>query len=327
MTTVATHSIRQRVLAFAERRLPALTRLRRAEALPVTLHRRHIYVLPTRFGLAFGVLLAIMLLGALNYGNNPALLLTCVLGAAAWMSLFAGFRTLSGLSLLDIGAPPCHAGDALRVTCRFAVDDRARPSLRLGRGDAEVAFALPAQSSGTATVEMPAMTRGWFRPGRLKIWSDQPLGLFVVWSWVHPDVALLVYPAIEQDAPPWPRFGGEDGSRIASGGDGELAGLRDYRVGDRPRLIAWKASARQDKLLSRESERRSGDVVAFTHAALAPLDHESRIRRLTAWVVAADDAGLTWRLDLPDQIIGPSQGSAHRHACLRALALSTHAAH
>ena len=43
--------LRARLLAVAERRLPALTRLRRAEPLPIRLDRRRIYVLPTGFGL------------------------------------------------------------------------------------------------------------------------------------------------------------------------------------------------------------------------------------------------------------------------------------
>ena len=66
-------AMRSRLLAVAERRLPALTRLRLPEPVPLTLHRRRIYVLPTAFGLGFAVLLLVMLLGALNYGNNPAL--------------------------------------------------------------------------------------------------------------------------------------------------------------------------------------------------------------------------------------------------------------
>ncbi|WP_440222741.1 DUF58 domain-containing protein [Dokdonella sp. MW10] len=325
MTTTSVPSWRQRVLALAEKRLPALTRLRRAEALPIRLHRRRIYVLPTRFGIAFAILLAIMLLGSLNYANNPALLLTCILAGGAWMSLFAGFRTLSGLALVDAGAAPCHAGGNLRLTCTFDPGGRARPSLRWHSHDVEQAFALPAGAPGAVTIDIPASARGWFRPGRIKLWSDQPLGLFVVWSWVHPDVTFLVYPALEPGVPAWPRTGGEDGSRLQVGSDGEFAGLRDYRVGDRPRLIAWKASARQDKLLSRESERRSGDVVTFDYAALAPLDAEARIRRLAAWVVEADAAALAYTLVLPEERLGPSEGTAHRHACLRALALLPHA--
>ncbi len=99
-----------RALGFAERRLPALTRLKKKETLPIRLDRRRIYVVPSRFGLLFSVILIVMLLGALNYNNNPAILLTCLLAAASYQSIFQSFRTLNGVQLVAIQAQPCHAG-------------------------------------------------------------------------------------------------------------------------------------------------------------------------------------------------------------------------
>ncbi len=118
--------LRTRLLATAERRLPALTRLRRAEPLPVALDRRRIYVLPTGFGIAFAVLLFVMLLGALNYSNNPALLLTCLLGSAAGASLFFGFRMMSGLALVRLHAGDAHAGQPFDLHLHFSPGARAR---------------------------------------------------------------------------------------------------------------------------------------------------------------------------------------------------------
>ena len=98
-----------------ERRLPALTRLRQPEPLPIELDRRRIYILPTAFGLGFGVLLLVMLAGALNYANNAALLLTCLLGSAAAASMLLAFRTLDGLRLCSIRASHAIAGDPLEL--------------------------------------------------------------------------------------------------------------------------------------------------------------------------------------------------------------------
>ena len=58
----------QRLLRRAERRLPALTRYRRPENLPIELHRRRIYIVPTGFGLGFSVLLLVMLVMYLALG-------------------------------------------------------------------------------------------------------------------------------------------------------------------------------------------------------------------------------------------------------------------
>ena len=53
----------------------ALVRPKQPESLPVRITRRRIYVLPTGFGLFLGAMLVTMLVGGLNYNNNPALLL------------------------------------------------------------------------------------------------------------------------------------------------------------------------------------------------------------------------------------------------------------
>lgn len=319
-------SFRHRVLALAERRLPALTRLRAIEPLPIRLHRRRIFVLPTRFGLVFALLLLIMQLGALNYSNNAALLLTCILAAAAWMSLFAGFRGLAGLELQALSAADTHAGNPLELRLHFAASPRDRASLRLRIGESDFQFALPRGHAGHPVVHLTAKERGWLVLGRIKLWTEQPLGLFVVWSWINPDTAILVYPAVEQPAPPLPGAGGTRGERAVLGDGDEFSGLREYRSGDPQRRIAWKASARHESLLVRESEIMIDDNRVLAYAELAGLDHESRICRLAAWVLDAEQAMLSYTLILPDQRIGPGLGHPHRHACLRALALLPDAA-
>ena len=56
--------------------------------------------------------------------------------------------------------------------------------------------------------------------------------------------------------------------------------------------------------------------------ALAGVDYELRVSRLARWIDEAERDGRRYRLLLPGQPpLGPAQGAAHRHACLRALAL------
>ncbi len=327
MSTAATSTARtrERLLAWAERKLPALTRLRQVEPLPIALHRRRIYVLPTGFGVALAMLLCVMLVGALNYSNNPALLLTCVLGAAAWMSLFVGFRTLAGLELVGVRVLEAHAGDPVEIECRFAEDARTRPSLRMQWAGVDTAFSLHRAAGYVAKVEIQTTRRGWLVPGRLRLWTEQPFGMFIVWSWLNPDVSVLVYPALEQPAPPLPPRNGAHGARLVAGNGDEYSGLRDYHAGDPPRHIAWKASARHDMLLVRENEINVGDELDLDYASLAGLDHEARIRRLAAWVAMADAARVSYSLSLLMLRIGPGSGPGHRHACLRELALLDHA--
>ena len=138
--SAATASLKTRLFEYAERHLPALTRLKRVEALPIHLDRHRIYVLPTRFGLMLSALLLVMLLGALNYNNNPALLLTCLFAAAAYQSVFAAFATLNRLEVTALRAEPGHAGSDMEVFMHFHIAARPRRSLRAA--DAEIDFDL-----------------------------------------------------------------------------------------------------------------------------------------------------------------------------------------
>ncbi|HEY2395580.1 MAG TPA: DUF58 domain-containing protein [Rudaea sp.] len=314
-------SLRSRLLATAERRLPALTRLKQAEALPITLHRHRIYVLPTRFGLLFSAVLLVMLLGALNYNNNPALLLTCLLGAACFQSVFQAFRTLNGVELRSLQAEPCHAGDVLYFTLTFRGPGRPRYSLRAGVDAVETLFDMEAGNDTRVRVGVPAPQRGWQRSGHVRLYCEYPFGLFQVWSWLSPDFSALVYPRREDPSVPLPRTNDDAAALPMRRTGDEFAMLRDYHPSDARRAIAWKASARHDALLVKEFEQRRGREIVLDWDATSALSHEARISRLTRWVDDAEALRHGYLLQLPDQRVGPGLGGDHRHACLRALAL------
>ncbi len=313
---------RQRVLEFAERRLPALTRLKQAETLPVVLHRRRLYILPSAFGIGLGVLLAMMSMGALNYDNNPALILAFLLASTAHTSMLQGYLALRGLRLVAVHAEPVHAGDNLLLQCHFdALEARGRHGLALRRGSQRSFFSLEPDSSCIATLPVPTEHRGWLAVGRISIETRRPLGLFRVWSWLHPEARLLVYPRAEAHPPPLPRPSRDGVPRRRRGPDEEVLGLRDYRVGDALRTVAWKRSAQAGKLLVREFETPAGRDALLDWHAMSGLSSEQKISRLTGWLLDAERQGLRTELRLPGRSIGPGSGAQHRHRCLRELAL------
>lgn len=304
-------------------RLALLARPRAAEPLPLTLDRRRVYVLPTAFGLFAGLLVGTMLLGALNYNNNPALLLALLLAATFMASLMAAHLQLSGLRVDSIAAEPVHAGTPLRLQLALSIHDRRpRIGLRLRAGQQDVLVPALADQPVTAELPYPTTSRGWLQLGRLRLSTTQPLGVAVAWSYVWPQTPLLVYPAAEVDGPPLPEPAGTSRqTRVDAAGE-ELHHLRAYRPGDPQHTIAWKPSARRDLLLVREYEQPVGVEVTLDWATLAPLTHEARIRRLTHWIELAERQARRYRLRLPGHApIGPALGPAHRHQCLRALAL------
>ncbi|WP_257387349.1 DUF58 domain-containing protein [Tahibacter caeni] len=310
-----------RLQAWAEQRLPALTRLRAKEPLPIRLDRRRIYVVPTWFGLVFASMLLIMSVGALNYYNNPALLLTAVLGSVSVLSMLIAFRTLDGVSLERVQAGSCHAGDPLPLELGFAASPRRRNGLRVEIGDVEAVLAALPGEPLRATLALPTQRRGPLAVPRICLWTRWPYGLFRAWSWLNPQIEALVYPRAETEAVPLPQSGREAQRSVVQPLGEDFGALREYRARDPLRSIAWKASARHDRLLVREPENLIGEDYVLDFDALPALDLEARIARLTRWVLMAEERRARYTLLLPGQRFGPDIGSAHRQRCLRALAL------
>ena len=284
--------------------------------------RRRVYVLPTRFGLFFAVLLLAMWLGALNYNNNPALMLGLLLAGAANTSLLTAHLQLTGLQVSAIDAEPVPAGAPLELRIHARADPgRARRGLRVDCGESAAVLSL-VDGNGQATLALPTHRRGWLDLERLRVSTTRPLGLARAWAYVWPDAPLLVYPAPEAHGPPLPEGTGANAlARLRPTGD-DVHHLRSYRRGDARRAIAWKPSARRDTLLVREYEQPVGADVVLDWRQLPDIDYEARIRRLARWIDEAEREGRRYRLDLPGQPpLGPGSGPQQRHACLRALAL------
>src|SRR5690606_35759232 len=218
-------------------------------------------------------------------------------------SLLHAQLQLAGLEVRAIGAEPVPAGSTLKLRVHVrAAPGRARRGLRVECAGQAATLSL-ADGAGEAVLALPTARRGWFDPGRIRISTTRPLGLARAWAYVWPEAPLLVYPAPEPDGPPLPLGRGEGlQSRLHPAGD-DVHHLREWRAGDSRRAVAWKASARRNALLVREGR-------------------ESRVRRLARWIDEAERGMRRYRLRRPGQpAIGPGSGQAHRHACLRALAL------
>lgn len=300
----------------------SLARPRVQEPLPIRFDRKRIYILPSRFGVFFLALLLVMGMGALNYNNNPALLLCLLLAGTGIASLLAAQLQLGGLTVHAVGAEPVAAGHPLQVRVHVrAVPGRRRHPLRVAIEGTHAMLRL-GNDAGEAILALDSQQRGWMSLPRLVFSTTYPLGLARAWAYARPQARLLVYPAPELHGPPIPQGIGENAhARVHPSGD-DVHQLRGWRQGDARRAIAWKPSARRDTLMVREYEQVvAADLVIDWRQAEA-LDYEERIRRLARWVDEAERENRRYRLLLPGQpAIGPALGPQHRHACLRALAL------
>ena len=291
----------------------------------VCLDRRRIYILPTWQGLLYGFSVFVMLLGSMNYSNSMGFMLTFVLTGLAFVAMHACHANLSELCISAGKAAPVFMGDSARFMLNLANPGRApRIAVCLSAmdGDTTVTGDVSAESHGSVSVPLPAEKRGWLKLQRLVVETTYPFGMFRAWSWLYMNLRVLVYPKPMAEAPPLPPpSGGRGEGRPAARGEDDFSGLRSYRPGDSPRHIAWKASAREQKLLTKQFTGSGQESRWLDFDALAPLDQEARLSVLCRWVLTADAENLDYGLRLPGRMIPVSGGITHRDRCLKALAL------
>jgi uncharacterized protein (DUF58 family) len=308
-----------------------LFRLRDHEPGTVTLTMRRVFIVPTRAGLAYAVLLLVMLIGALNYNLGLGYALTFFAAACAVADMYLTARNLALLQLAPGATTPVFAG----ATAQFELHvhnptARDRYAVWLGfQPDGAPRTAVDVAAGGRATLRLaaPALQRGWLAAPRIRLLTRFPLGLFRAWSYWQPAARVLVYPAPEQPAAPLPSSGAASADGHGTVGLDNFAGIRSYQPGDPLRQLAWRQIARHDPatggpLMTKHFEGGAVAGLTLDLAALpAAMALEDRLARLTAWVLDAEQRALPYRFRLGPHDYGPAQGPAHRAACLGALAL------
>lgn len=289
----------------------------------ITLTQRRIFILPTRQGIGLAFVLVLMLLGDINYNLSLGYVLTFLLAMMAVMSMLHAFRNLVQLEIRPGRAEPVFCGETAHFPLYFRNSGRQPRHqlwLRDGHG-ASVAFDVPAQQETEVAFPLAATRRGWLQPGRLTLYTEFPLGLFHAWSYLHFDTRCLVYPKPLDEALLPPGDAPDGTGRRSIAGDDDFAGLRGYVEGDALPRIAWKAFAREQGLQVKQFSAQAGEELWLDLAAAPDADTESKLARMTRWVLDAESLGLRYGLRLPDGELPPGSGQLHRDECLRRLAL------
>lgn len=290
------------------------------------LDRRHVYILPTRHGVIFGLVLLGTLVGSINYNLSLGFALTFLLAGLGVVAMLHTWRNLADLAVAVGKATPVFVGENARFVILLADHSgRERLAISTRSGKQAPAYAdVPADGRGSLELVRAAKTRGKFALGGFSVFTEFPLGLYHAWSQVEVAASCLVYP---QPAPPGlplpPPMGVErSGGRRTAAGDEDFSGLRAYQEGDSPRRVDWKASARAPAMLTKQFQGEAQAQLWLDWNFMSRGDAERQLSQLTRWVLDAHAAGLAYGLRLPDAEIQPGLGEAHYRSCLEALALS-----
>lgn len=292
----------------------------------------------TTVGLWFVLLSILVAIAATNTGNNS---LYTVLAAMFAILILSGFLSRENVRGLEVALDtpgevfanrPFSLGFTLKSRARvfprwfllFTVSRSAQPLL--------VPY-LPRRGRSVGHLDLLLQARGRHRLPFAHVSSLFPFGFFRKGVRYPVDLELLVFPEIfpagatrvseaEQQ--------GDESSRRIGQGHG-LYALRDYRLGDDPRGIHWKQTARTGSMvyMERESERSRRLSILFDNGVGELADEASRTRfeRLVseAATAALDHLARGYEVELVtrDQALAFASGPRQRLAILETLALVT----
>jgi uncharacterized protein (DUF58 family) len=290
---------------------------------PVVLDRSRIYILPTKTGLVFAGILALMLFGSINYNNSMGHLFTFLVGSMALVSILHTYRNLSGLGFMAGRTHPAFAGQLAGYELLIENPGALRRSaiqLELSGAEAVVTDLAARQTRGIL-LRRKTSRRGVLPLGRCTVSTRYPLGLFRAWAFVELPLLCSVYPrpgparTVPQSPVYKPQQSGDKGRGVD-----DFVGFRHWRPGDSPRHVFWKAAAREQTLLVKQFGGDRADEVWLDWAALPELGTEARLSQLCRWVIDAHRDHQPFGLRLPGCEIAIGSGIPHRQSCLEALA-------
>ena len=103
-------------MGFGLRKKLGLERFLRGEQNPkgevLTLDQRRIFILPSKRGLGFGLLILLLMLIAFVYNNNLAYMLAFLLASVFFITILHTYKSMAGLTVQEGQAISVFAGEA-----------------------------------------------------------------------------------------------------------------------------------------------------------------------------------------------------------------------
>jgi len=291
---------------------------------PVTLTSDRVYIVPTKAGLIFSLLLLTLLIGSINYEKSLGFILTFLLVGIGNILLLSTWRNIAGLEIKKNNVTPVFCGKAADFSVQIINHQSLdRHSIVLAQDGIEQDI-VDCKANTTQLIHFNVVSkqRGRLNAERFRLYTEFPSGLFVAWTWLEISMSCIVYPAPDTDTT-LPVFDhSQSGDTDISGhGMENFSHLRKYHQGDNLNRISWKASAKTDELFSKEFIGAKPVTHWINWNEIAARDNEHRLSIMTALIINAENQQQHYGIKLPETNIAPDVGSKHYHQCLTALAL------
>lgn len=222
-----------------------------------TLNPRQIYILPTRWGVLYAVMLIGLLIGSINYSLSLGFYVTFLLASLGNIAMLHTWRNLVHLQITVVKASPVFAGDDAEITVKVT-DTKNRPRYSLAAYFAEnthqaVVHNIAANDAQLFQVPLNTSTRGLQSLPRLTLNTQFPLNLLHAWAVIENPFQVLVYAKPSDLAVPQALSidANVQGSSHLNKGDEDFNGHKNYQFGDSPSRVDWKASSRSIGLFTK----------------------------------------------------------------------------
>ena len=310
-----TQQLSSRFSTWLDRRIPASKN--------ITLNQRSIFILPSKLGGAFFLLITLLLFAAINYQNSLIYATAFILISTTLVTIFHTYKNLAGLRFELVKSGSGFVGENIEFQIKVSKpNEDVRDDIRLKWPNSLTQYAhLHETSEDIVTLFSSAKRRGWFNPGRILIETHYPIGLIRAWTWVDLDTHGIVYPK--------PLFGdaltNSDGAEESNAlldlqRNDDFYQMRNYHEGDPIKHISWRSYARNDELLVKEFAGYQGTDIILDWYQLDG-DIEFKLSRLTGMALTAHRNQIEFGLRLPGNDIPCGSGDAHLNTVLRQLAL------
>lgn len=291
---------------------------------PQTLNSKNIYILPSAFGCAYGGVIIILFLVAINYQINTIFLMAFLLVTIGILSAWEAHANFKDLSFTLIALDDAQQGVPAKITLFIQANKKNRFGLEFQIASQNKIRLEKIPGIGiNFTIPIETKIRGYFPLPTITIRSFFPFGLFKVWSYVYFEEHYYVYP---QPINPgfWPTpFLDQHTQEKYRLGDEEFYDLKPVEnPWTEPNLIAWKIAAKGQGWYLKTMASHEADYWLFQLADLPTQDSETKLQNLSYWLQTAESNGFIYGLRLPTfSDIGFAHGKEHLMLCLRQLAL------
>ncbi len=292
---------------------------------PILIHRRRLYILPTRFGYLYAFMLLALFLAAINYENSMAYVLTFLLTALGIMTLWQTNKNLLGLEFELKPIKPVFSGE--EVTFQFEIlNNTLYDRFAIGiqyQNESPIYCRVEAQSSSKLLLNIPSHYRGQFQPDGFTVFSRFPTGLFHTWSWLKIDQPVHIYPKPLKIIPLKESLQHQQNtnSTIDTADGDDFAGLREHRPGESLKHISWKAYAQGRGMLTKTFQGYASSSLWIDWNDINAHSIEEKLSIMASMVIQSSKAGLGFGLRLPGIELPTSSGSSHKNQCLYQLSV------